>query len=543
MREFAGKTAFVTGGAAGIGLALGRAFAQSGMKVMLADIETDALQAAVKSLQEISPDIRGTICDVADAESVERAAQAAFDAFGRVHVVCNNAGVAAGGGIDHISLDNWRWVIDVNLMGVLHGIKSFLPHIRAHGEGGHIVNTASMAGMQGGLGFSPYAASKFAVVSMSEGLSLQLKPFGIGVSVLCPSFVRTRIGESGRNRPERYGQSQPLDPASPAAAMVAEIARQMEAGLDPATVAERVLAAIRQDELYIFTHPGMRAEVEPRFAAILAAMDEVSAPIILLTQDLMHCSQGQNDARHAPADRRISEASRHVDMDGLKRQAAAQALAHVQDGMKLGLGTGSTAKHFVDLLGEKVAGGLKVVGVPTSEATRAQAEACKIPLTTLDAIDRLDLTVDGADELDRALNLIKGGGGALLREKIVAAASDRMIVIADDTKWVDVLGRFPLPVEVIPFGLAATQRAMATAFAQSGVSGQMGLRKGKDGHVFVTDGGHWIVDAHLGRITDAPRLAGLLSLIPGVVEHGLFIGLASIAILAGAQGIRVVERR
>jgi ribose 5-phosphate isomerase A len=230
-------------------------------------------------------------------------------------------------------------------------------------------------------------------------------------------------------------------------------------------------------------------------------------------------------------------------MDQLKRQAAAQALEQVQDGMKLGLGTGSTAKHFVELLGERVAGGLRVVGVPTSEATRAQAEGCKIPLTTLDEVDRLDLTVDGADELDAALNLIKGGGGALLREKIVAAASDRMIVIADDTKWVDVLGRYPLPIEVIPFGLAATQRAMATAFAQSGVSGQRGLRKGKDGHVFVTDGGHWIVDAHLGRIPDAPRLAGLLSLIPGVVEHGLFIGLASTAVLAGAQGIRVVERR
>jgi NAD(P)-dependent dehydrogenase (short-subunit alcohol dehydrogenase family) len=278
MREFAGKTAFVTGGAGGIGLALGRAFAQSGMKVMLADIEADALQAAVKTLQEISPDIRGTICDVADAESVERAAQASFEAFGRVHVVCNNAGVAAGGGIDHISLDNWRWVIDVNLMGVLHGIKSFLPHIRAHGEGGHIVNTASMAGMQTGLGFSPYGATKFAVVSMSEGLSLQLKPHGIGVSVLCPSFVRTRIGESGRNRPERYGRPQPLDPASPAAAMVAEIARNIDAGLEPDAVAARVLTAIREDELYIFTHPGMRAEVEPRFAAILAAMDAVSPP-------------------------------------------------------------------------------------------------------------------------------------------------------------------------------------------------------------------------------------------------------------------------
>jgi NAD(P)-dependent dehydrogenase (short-subunit alcohol dehydrogenase family) len=278
MREFAGKTAFVTGGAGGIGLALGRAFAQAGMKVMLADIEADALQAAVKSLQEISPDISGTICDVADAASVERAARASFDAFGRVHVVCNNAGVAAGGGVDHISLDNWRWVIDVNLMGVLHGIKSFLPHIRAHGEGGHIVNTASMAGMQTGLGFSPYGATKFAVVSMSEGLCLQLKPHGIGVSVLCPSFVRTRIGESGRNRPERYGQSQPLDPASPAAAMVAEIARNIDAGLEPDVVAARVLTAIRDDELYIFTHPGMRTEVEPRFAAILAAMDRVSPP-------------------------------------------------------------------------------------------------------------------------------------------------------------------------------------------------------------------------------------------------------------------------
>ena len=232
-----------------------------------------------------------------------------------------------------------------------------------------------------------------------------------------------------------------------------------------------------------------------------------------------------------------------MDMDGLKRQAAARALEHVQDGMKLGLGTGSTAKHFVELLGEKVAAGMRVIGVPTSEATRIQAEQCKIPLTTLDEIDRLDLTVDGADEVDHALDLVKGGGGALLREKIVAAASDRMIVIADDSKWVDVLGRFPLPVEVIPFGLAATQRAMADAFAQIGVSGQMGVRKGRDGHVFVTDGGHWIVDAHLGRITDAPRLAGLLSLIPGVVEHGLFIGLASTAVLAGAQGIRVVERR
>jgi ribose 5-phosphate isomerase A len=229
-------------------------------------------------------------------------------------------------------------------------------------------------------------------------------------------------------------------------------------------------------------------------------------------------------------------------MDDLKRQAAARALEQVRDGMTLGLGTGSTAKHFVELLGMRVRDGLNVVGVPTSEATRADAVRCGVPLTTLDEVDRLDLTVDGADEIDPALNLIKGGGGALLREKIVASASDRMIVIADDTKWVDMLGRFPLPVEVIPFGLKATLRAVGKAFAQAGVSGQMVVRKGKDGHVFVTDGGHWIVDAHLGRITDAPRLAGLLTSIPGVVEHGLFIGLASTAMLAGAQGIRVVER-
>jgi ribose 5-phosphate isomerase A len=231
-----------------------------------------------------------------------------------------------------------------------------------------------------------------------------------------------------------------------------------------------------------------------------------------------------------------------VDMDQLKRQAAARALDYVRDGMKLGLGTGSTAKHFVELLGQRVRDGLDVIGVPTSEVTRADAIRCGITLTTLNEVDRLDLTIDGADEIDPALNVIKGGGGALLREKIVAAASDRMIVIADDSKWVETLGRFPLPVEVVPFGLEATRRAMAGAFAESGVAGQMLVRKAKDGHVFVTDGGHWIVDAHLEKIPDAPRLAGLLASIPGVVEHGLFIGLASVAMLAGSQGIRVVER-
>src|SRR5882762_5856977 len=182
MRELSGRTAFITGGASGIGLELGRAFVAAGMKVMLADVETGALERAVASLREVTSDICGVACDVADADSVERAAQATFDAFGHVHVVCNNAGVAAGGGIDNISLDNWRWVIDVNLMGVVHGIRTFLPHLRAHGEGGHIVNTASMAGMINRFhGFHPYPATKFAVVGMSEGLAVEVKPFGIGV--------------------------------------------------------------------------------------------------------------------------------------------------------------------------------------------------------------------------------------------------------------------------------------------------------------------------------------------------------------------------
>jgi len=277
MRELAGKTAFVTGGASGIGFGLGAAFAQAGMKVMLADIETDALAEAVKSLHDFGPDVRGVACDVADPVSVERAAKASFQAFGNVHVVCNNAGVAAAGGIDNISLDNWRWVLDVNLMGVLHGIRTFLPHIRAHGEGGHIVNTASMAGMNSGLGFSPYVASKFAVVGMSEGLATQLKPFGIGVTVLCPGYVRTRIGESGRNRPQRYGATQTPDPASPAGLLIAQIAERMQSGLDPSDVAARVLAAIREEELYVFTHPEMRAELEERFAAIMAAMEQAAA--------------------------------------------------------------------------------------------------------------------------------------------------------------------------------------------------------------------------------------------------------------------------
>jgi ribose 5-phosphate isomerase A len=183
-----------------------------------------------------------------------------------------------------------------------------------------------------------------------------------------------------------------------------------------------------------------------------------------------------------------------------------------------------------------------VVGVPTSEATRIQAEQLGIPLTTLDETPELDLTIDGADEIAPDLTLIKGGGGALLREKIVAAASAHMVVIADESKWVSTLGRFPLPIEVVPFGLTATRLKVEAAAAAAGAPGTAVLRRDRDGNIFLTDSGHWILDAALERIADPKSLAERLAFIPGVVEHGLFIGLAQLAILASRQGVRVVER-
>jgi ribose 5-phosphate isomerase A len=224
-----------------------------------------------------------------------------------------------------------------------------------------------------------------------------------------------------------------------------------------------------------------------------------------------------------------------------KRDAAAAALDYVRPGMRLGLGTGSTARPFVEMLGERVRAGLDVIAVPTSEATRQQAEQCGIRLTTLDETPELDLTVDGADEIAPDLTLIKGGGGALLREKIVASASARMVVIADASKWVATLGRFPLPIEVVPFGLRATERAVAAALAATGNAGALTLRRDKAGHAFVTDGGHFILDAALGAISDPRSLVARLVAIPGVMEHGLFIGLASLAVIAGPEGQRIVE--
>ena len=224
-----------------------------------------------------------------------------------------------------------------------------------------------------------------------------------------------------------------------------------------------------------------------------------------------------------------------------KREAAAAALEEVRPGMRLGLGTGSTARHFVDLLGKRVAGGLDVLCVPTSEATAAQATGLGIPLTDLNATPHLDLTIDGADEIGPGLALIKGGGGALLREKIVAAASDRMIVIADQSKVVPALGRFPLPIEVNVFGLGATRRRVEAVLADSGAEGGLVLRMAPDGTPFRTDGGHFILDALFGRISAPEALSAALLEIPGVVQHGLFLGLCRRAYVAGPDGVNILD--
>jgi ribose 5-phosphate isomerase A len=227
--------------------------------------------------------------------------------------------------------------------------------------------------------------------------------------------------------------------------------------------------------------------------------------------------------------------------DMMKIAAAVRALAYVEPGMRLGLGTGSTAAHFVNLLAQEVQKGLDVICVPTSEATRRQAETLGIPLTTLDDVPFLDLTVDGADDIDKELRLIKGGGGALLREKIVATASDRMLVIADEAKLVDTLGAFPLPVEVVTFGLNATRNMIEMLAADAGCQGEITLRVKADGSIFKTDGGNVIFDCHFGRIDDPESLDEALKFIPGVVENGLFLGIADAAVVGGRDGITVLS--
>jgi ribose 5-phosphate isomerase A len=232
-----------------------------------------------------------------------------------------------------------------------------------------------------------------------------------------------------------------------------------------------------------------------------------------------------------------------MSMDELKKAAAAEALTLVESGMRLGLGTGSTAKIFVDLLAERMKReGLKLIAVPTSEATRQQAEALGIPLTTLDETPELDLAIDGADELDADLNLIKGGGAAHLREKIVELSAKRFVVIADETKQVKTLGKFPLPLEVVPFGLEATKARLTRAIESAGSAGELRLRLKADGSIVKTDGGNIILDAHLGVIKNPAHLAETLDHVTGLVEHGLFIGMAERAYLATREGVRVIKR-
>ena len=229
--------------------------------------------------------------------------------------------------------------------------------------------------------------------------------------------------------------------------------------------------------------------------------------------------------------------------DHLKRRAAEVAAeTELRSGMKLGLGTGSTAKHFVDIVGERIRMGEKYLCVPTSEATRLQAESLGIPLTTLDDIGEIDLTVDGADEFDPALNLIKGGGAAHLREKMVASNSKRMIVIADASKQVAVLGAFPLPVEVVQFAHNTTARAVARAFEAEGITVEMRLRKAKDGATLITDNGNFVLDCVNSGIANPAALAARLDGIPGLVEHGLFIGLCFAVYLGSEDGVAVIDK-
>ncbi|HMO28720.1 ribose-5-phosphate isomerase RpiA [Enterovirga sp.] len=221
-----------------------------------------------------------------------------------------------------------------------------------------------------------------------------------------------------------------------------------------------------------------------------------------------------------------------------KRAAAERAAALVQDGMRVGLGTGSTAAFVVEALGRRVGEGLRFRGVPTSEATRRQAESLSIPLATLEEEPELDLVIDGADEIGPELALIKGGGGALLREKLVAVASRRMVVIADASKQVARLGRFPLPVEVVPFGFETTRRRLASFLREAaGRPVETVLRRGSDGAPFLTDGQHWIVDAHMEAIEDPARLAAGLKALLGVVDHGLFVATAGLALIGTPDGV------
>ncbi len=276
MQDLAGKTAFVTGGASGMGLAMVRSFAAAGMKVAVADVEIHALEQVAEEFRASNGAVITLPLDVTDRTAVERAADATESAFGQVHVVCNNAGVAVGGSIETMSYADWDWVLGVNIDGVVNGVQTFVPRLLAHGEGGHIVNTASMAGHIAVPGLSVYTLSKFAVVGLSEVMRADLAGRGIGVSVLCPGVVRTNIFDSGRNRPTELTGGR--DTAAALLAGEGSDAEQrarreqlLADALDPAVVGEMVLHAIANDEFYIFTHPEIQQITEARHADMTQA--------------------------------------------------------------------------------------------------------------------------------------------------------------------------------------------------------------------------------------------------------------------------------
>jgi NAD(P)-dependent dehydrogenase (short-subunit alcohol dehydrogenase family) len=270
MKDFSGKVAFITGGSAGIGLALAEALGRQGMQVMIAGKNRGNLDSALEELKAKGITAEAVTCDVASRKDVQAAALATIAKFGKVHLVINNAGVAIGGGIGEVTEADWRWIIDVNIMGVVHGTEIFAPLIAQHGEGGHIVNVSSMAGLFAGNVGEPYAATKYAVVGMSEGWRNQLAPKGIGVSVLCPGFVRTKIGDSRRNAPGG-GSGMHADPERDQA-----LRQAIAEGMDPATAAARTIECIKADELYIITHPERRDVVEARGKALLEAFDSAA---------------------------------------------------------------------------------------------------------------------------------------------------------------------------------------------------------------------------------------------------------------------------
>jgi len=270
MKDLAGKVAFITGGGSGIGFGIAKCAAEAGMKVAIADVRPDHLAHGLAQLRTAGAAAHGILVDVADAAAVERAAAETIQVFGKVHLVCNNAGVSIFGPMDSATMDDWRWIMGVNVDGVINGIQSFMPRLKAHGEGGHIVNTASMAGLLVGPGMGLYSASKFAVVGLTLSLRYDLAPHGIGVSVLCPGFVRSNIHEAVLSRPKNLGATgYPVTEAE-----MKRLDAVLSVGMDPVEVGSHVIAGVRENRQYIFPHAEFRDELNAVHSELMAALPD-----------------------------------------------------------------------------------------------------------------------------------------------------------------------------------------------------------------------------------------------------------------------------